>query len=341
MNIELYLGHTRSGAPAFGDGADNPHLAVLGRSGSGKSYFLKGLVAQAAQQGALCLVLDYSADFRSYIPPKGVLFRRMDTTDPAFTINPLAVSAAKGGGVAAQQLLSALHSVFRFGSRASVALQKSAVDYTGQTSRPTLSGLLDYMNGLRKKSSGLTAATEPLELLATLIRCGTEPISIDLDQRGIIVLGLDQIVDSKLRALLVELILQSVWNRWTMASNPDHPLILVLDECQNLSWSESSMAVRILREGRKFNIDGWFASQWLDNKTAAAALGQAALRANFRPEDVNIPTLAKELAQTSGTPAQWQKFLRQLKVGQFLYSRRDGKTILVNVPAREFGVLTE
>lgn len=101
------------------------------------------------------------------------------------------------------------------------------------------------------------------------------------------------------------------------------------------------MAVRILREGRKFRIGGWFATQWLDNKTAIAALGQAAFRANFRPEDVNIPALAKQLAQTSGTPVQWQKLLRALKPGQFLYSRRDGRVIQVNVPARESDILAE
>lgn len=341
MNLTLSLGHTQLGAPVVARGGDNPHLAILGRSGSGKSYFLKGLIQQAAQQGALCLVLDCSADFRRYIPPKGISFRHMDAADPEFTINPLAVSAARGGGVAAQQLLSALHSVFRMGPRASLALQKTTLSYLEAADSSTLTGLLRHAQDVEKKSAGLTAATEPLELLTTLIHCGSEPISIALDCQGIFALGLDQIVDNKLRALLVELILQTVWNQWTATPAPDHPLILVLDECQNLSWSESGMAVRILREGRKFNIGGWFASQWLDNKTAAAALGQAALRANFRPEDVNIPALAKQLAQSDGTPSQWQKILRKLKVGQFFYSLRDGKTILVNVPARKSDALKE
>lgn len=156
-----------------------------------------------------------------------------------------------------------------------------------------------------------------------------------------VALGFDQIVDNKLRTLLTELILQTVWNEWTAAPASDHPLILVLDECQNLPWGEGSMAVRILREGRKFGIGGWFASQWISNKTAIAALGQAALRANFRPEDVNIPALAKQLAQTGGTSDRWQKVLRALKQGQFLYTRRDGKTILVNVPAQESGAPEE
>lgn len=341
MNLTLTLGHTQHGAPVAVPGGDNPHLAILGRSGSGKSYFLRGLIEQAAQQGARCIILDYSADFRGYVPPNDAPFQHIAVTDPSFTINPLAASAARGDGVAAQQLLSALHSVFRMGPRANLALQRATLSYLKAVDFPTLTGLLDHIQDLEKKSVGLAAAVEPLELLATLIHCGSEPIGIDLNQRGIIVLGLDQIVDSKLRSLLVELILQTVWNQWIAAPVSDHPLILVLDECQNLSWSEGGMAVRILREGRKFGIGGWFASQWISNKTAIAALGQAALRANFRPEDVNVPVLAKQLAQSGDTSIQWQKLLRKLKVGQFFYSRRDGKTILVNVPARESNVLTE
>lgn len=334
MNLTLNLGYTQLGSPVAEPGGDNPHLAILGRSGSGKSYFMRGLIEQAARQGTLCLILDYSADFRSYVPPGEISFQNVNVTDPSFIINPVAVSTARGGVVAAQQLLSALHSVFRMGPRANLALQKVTLSYLETAGSPTLTGLLRYAQNMEKKSAGLTAATEPLELLATLVHCGAEPISIDLNQAGIIALGFDQIVDNKLRALLAELILQMVWDQWTAASSPDHPLILVLDECQNLSWGEGSMAVRILREGRKFGIGGWFASQWIANKTAIAALGQAALRANFRPEDVNISALAKQLAQTNGTLAQWQRLLQKLKVGQFVYSRGDGKAVIVNVPAR-------
>lgn len=340
MSCTLYLGQTRSGQSMIEQGGDNPHLAILGRSGAGKSYFLKGLIEQAAQQGALCLILDYSADFRRYWPPDDTPFQYIGVTDPSFTINPLAASAVRGELAAAQQLLSSVQSVFRMGSRATVALQRAAINYMRQASQPTLSGLLHYVRESEEKGAGINAAMEPLELLATLVNCGSEPISIDLNQSGIIALGFDQVVAQKLRALLVELVLRTVWDHW-ITRDHDHPLILVLDECQNLSWSEGSMAERILREGRKFGIGGWFASQWISSKTAIAALGQAALRANFRPEDANIPALAKQLAQTEGTSAQWQALLRKLKVGQFLYSRRDGKTIQVNVPARGLGAMKE
>lgn len=336
MNLSFALGNTSSGFPVTWGGADNPHLSILGRSGSGKSYFLRGIIQQAAQQGALCLILDYSTDFHNFSPSDGLRYHRIDVTGPDFTINPLAASAAGGGLAAAQQLLSALHSVFRMGPRANVALQKATLSYLSQSQKPTLSGLLGHVNTAEKRSAGLLAATEPLELLSTLIHCGNNPIGIDLGQSGIVVLGFDQVVDNKLRTLLVELILQAVWNQWTSVEHSvNHPLILVMDECQNLAWGENSMAVRILREGRKFGIGGWFSSQWISNKTAVAALGQAALRANFRPEDANIAALSKRLAQSEGTASRWQGLIRKLRVGQFLCSLQDGKTILINVPSHQ------
>lgn len=316
-------------------GADNLHLAILGRSGSGKSYFLRGLIEQAAQQGALCMVLDCSTDFQKYSSPNDTPFQRINVTDPAFTINPLATEVAKGGLVAAQQLLSAIHSAFHMGNRATVALQKATMGYFQQSPHPTLPDLIRYING-QKKSVGLATAFEPLELLSTLVHCGDQPINLDLTESGIFALGFDEIVDTKLRVLLVELVLQSVWTQWvSIEHDADHPLIVVLDECQNLSWEEGSMAVRILREGRKFGIGGWFASQWVSGKTAISALGQAAFQANFRPDDNNIPALAKKLAQSGGSAPEWQKLIRSMKVGQFLHSRRDGRTILVNVSKRQ------
>ena len=75
MTLRLFLGQTRSGTPVIWSGASNPHIAVSGRSGSGKSYFLKGLLEQAAGQGAACLVLDYSGDFAAYLPPEGIPLR--------------------------------------------------------------------------------------------------------------------------------------------------------------------------------------------------------------------------------------------------------------------------
>lgn len=334
-DLHLTLGRTRAGAPVIWSGADNPHIAVSGRSGSGKSYFLKGLLEQAAQQTATCLVLDYSGDFPGYRPPEGIPFRRLDVSHPDFRFNPLAHGDNGSPRVAAQRLLTAIHNVSRIGARASLSLQTAALEYLKAAAHPSLRGLADFARQKERPNAGLAAALEPLDLLAALVRCGEEPISLDLTNPGISVLSFDQILNIRIRSLLVELLLGAVWAQRISQSDWPCPLILLLDECQNLSWGEGSMAVRILREGRKYGLAGWFSSQYITQKTAAAALGQAALQAYFRPDDANIPHLARSFSQAgAGSAAQWSQLIRNLRVGQLLLSNGPGNHLVVTVPQR-------
>ena len=334
-DLHLTLGRTRAGAPVVWSGADNPHIAVSGRSGSGKSYFLKGLLEQAAQQTATCLVLDYSGDFPGYRPPEGIPFRRLDVSHPDFRFNPLAHGDDSSPQVAVQRLLTAIHNVSRIGARASLSLQTAALEYLEAAAHPSLRGLADFARQKERPNAGLAAALEPLDLLAALVRCGEEPISLDLSAPGITVVGFGQIVNAKVRSLLVELILGTIWTQRISRSNWPHPLILLLDEGQNLNWAQDSMAVRILREGRKYGLAGWFSSQYITQKTAAAALGQAALQAYFRPDDANIPHLARSFSQAgAGSAPQWSQLIRNLKVGQFLLNNGPGNHLVVTVPQR-------
>ena len=173
--LALTLGCTKSGVPVIWSGADNPHVAVSGRSGAGKSHLLKGLLEQAARGGATCIVLDYSSDFRCYTPPDDLPFRSIGVTASEFTLNPLAGAETQGGSVCAQRLLSSLHGIFRMGPRANLALQKAALTYLENESRPTLRGLADFVHS-QPLTDGLAAALEPLELLGLsrswMSRCG-------------------------------------------------------------------------------------------------------------------------------------------------------------------------
>lgn len=92
------------------------------------------------------------------------------------------------------------------------------------------------------------------------------------------------------------------------------------------------MAIRILREGRKFNLAGWFSSQWLDHKDAAAALGQAALQAHFRPDGQHVDQLAKRICSTrpSDLP-RCRKLIQGLRRGQFLWQQPNGSPVIITV----------
>lgn len=333
MELSLNLGYTNSGRPVTWKGGDNPHISISGRSGSGKSFFIKRLLNQAVQQNALCIVFDYSGDFREWSAPDNIRFRRIDVTSSEFSINPLISTSGNSTDMRAQQLLSLLHSVFRMGPRASLALQRCTRDYLDcATDVPSLDGLLAYGSSAGNVSSSLRDALAPLDLLTTLIRCGGTPISLDFSIPGIMVLDFEKLIDNNSRKILIEVILQTIWGKRTSCwPSSDCPIILVLDESQNLSWSENSMAVRILREGRKFDIAGWFSSQWIDNKTAISALSQAALQAHFRPDDENTDRLIKKIYHKKADRIKYQRMVSSLKRGQFLRLLPDGRPIVVHV----------
>lgn len=328
----LELGRTPSGGKAVLSNAPNPHIFISGQSGSGKSYFLKHLAAQAVQQGALVLVLDYTGDFSTPDLLNNLPLQKIDVTSPDFSINPLLGNAGQSADIRAQQLLSLMRSVFRFEARAATALRLYAQKYLLEESQPSPQGLLNYAQSQTSAGRGLAAVLEPLELFASLVHSGAVPLSLDLGTPGLIVLDFAQVIAQDLRKFLVELLLRSAWDQRTTAQPlPNFPLILVLDECQNLSWGQGSMAARILREGRKYHIGGWFSSQWVSSKEAAAALGQATLQAHFRPDDQNLDKLAKSLCQSKTDFPQYRRLVQSLRVGQFLWQRPDGKCVLVNV----------
>lgn len=332
MGFDLFLGKTLSSTPIILRNPENPHISISGRSGCGKSFFLKNLLHQAVRQGTCCIVFDYTGDFGEYVPPNDIPTKRTDVTSSAFTLNPLVSVSDQSADVRAQQLLSHLHSVFRMGPRATAALRNAAQEYLDGSSKPTLGGLLAFI-AEDSPSTGLVAATEPLQLLATLFHSGDTPISLDLTQPDLTILDFNSVVDRELRKLGVELILQAIWDQRTSKHLSGSPgLVLVLDEAQNLDWGQNGMAIRILREGRKYGIGGWFASQWIDNKTAIAALGQAALQAHFRPNDQNARQLARLVCPTGGADlARYQGLIRSLQRGQFIWDKDDGKVIKIIV----------
>ena len=335
MHLNLLLGHSRSGVPQYWHDPPNPHAYLSGRSGMGKSHLLKKLVLQAAEQEAHVIILDYSGDFTGFAPPTGIPCAVLDVSAPAFVINPLAPVPGRSREAVLQQLLSSLQAVFRLGPRAILAVRSAATQYLAtEPAHPSLEGLIDFIENEVPLTSGLCSALEPLQLLGSVLHPGDMPLSLDLSRPGLTVIRFDQISDYKMRAVLIELILQSLWNLRTAAqADCSTPMILCLDECQNLAWHEGCMATRLLREGRKFNLAGWFSSQWMTHPLAREHLGQAALQVHFRPAAEHVSSLAKVLSNEKAEIPLLKPLIQHLQRGQFLLKRSDGKHVVVYVEA--------
>lgn len=334
--MELILGYRGDGRAITSAGAENPHVFIDGISGSGKSFALKRMAEQVVRQGALVIAFDYTGDFVAYEPPKDLPLQQMDVMGGELRINPLAPTPGASEFVRAQRLVNLLLVGYRLGNRACIDLQATTCRYLCTCAgTPDIAGLLEFIKA-EPLTKGLESALEPLMGLSQLLISGPEGISIDLDSPGFLVLDFKQAESGWMRKLLVEVLLRVIWDRRTSAAADVRcPLVLLLDECQNLNWSQDGMPARILREGRKFEIGGWFSSQWVENEHAKAALRQAAVQMHFRQDKETALRLARLL--TVNAPEKKERYaqlIRSLKRGAFFTRDFYGGICMGFVPER-------
>lgn len=125
-----------------------------------------------------------------------------------------------------------------------------------------------------------------------------------------------------------EMILAQVWNEQICPSTASKPVILVLDEAHRLHLGSRNMSTRILREGRKFGVSGWFITQWADDAKMLSTLSQAALRIFFRPGAENVGALAKVLAHGNLKKAlQYRPLIARMPVGSFFFFNASGDAV--------------
>ena len=318
--MKLILGHSLDETSIIFTGEPNNHLFVSGISGSGKSYCLQRLAEQAVAKQARVIVFDYTGDYRSYVSPEGFPFQHIDVCSPEFQVNPLAAVPGISCSTRTQRLIDVLCTAHpRLGTRTRLELIKHVPDYLDTCPNASISGLIQYLQMLpiTKGIQDSCALLAPLGMLTG--GCGAA-ISLDLDSPGLVVLDFFQIEAGWLRRFLVDVILRAIWDQRVHSDHHiQQPLILLLDECQDLDWREDSMPVRIMRQGRKFQIAGWFSTQWVPNKTAAAALKQASMQLYFRQNHDDAMRAAKVLSQNKPERTNAiSRALSSLHVGEFI-----------------------
>jgi hypothetical protein len=101
-----------------------------------------------------------------------------------------------------------------------------------------------------------------------------------------------------IKRLITELILLDLWQYAKEYGCKGNPFFLVLDECQYLSYKQSSPASLILTEGRKYGFAACFATQNLYgvfDVGVISKLQQASLQMIFHPSMDEIHKLAKRI----------------------------------------------
>jgi len=258
----------------------NPHIAVVGMTGSGKSFFIKTFITRASMLwGSDALILDWSGEYSPWVRSAG---GRIIDFGEGTALNILDCRAAKGAphpqaatpGAHIERLLGAISVACSISNSPQAqmqiknALKKSYEKFKLPLNRPVsrharrIPTLADAYSALKNaRQPACDSALLALEKLCspnspfTSRSGGMSPES--LFGNGLASINLSTLPCDEHRSLAALIILQFVKEK--MRRSPTAPLpfprlIIVADEAWKIAQDENSDLVQILREARKYSF---------------------------------------------------------------------------------------
>ncbi len=283
FNVPFYWTHSN---------VANPHIAVVGISGSGKSYFIKTFLLRAAfTWNTNALVIDWAGEYKNWVKESG---GKVLSLGKGSYLNLLDLGGMKPYDRIKQVMrtLELLTDVANYPEQRRLteqAIEKAymeakfrmdAREQKDELGKPLASPTLKDVVRILTEKSQIGSYEFPAELENAIYRLRqfTKPgedffaqqstVKLDvLVSSGLMDLDLSGLPDETSRALAALTILQFIKEKMRLtgaleaAATKGLRLIVVLDEAWKVSKEESSDAVMIVREGRKYNFGMIIASQ--------------------------------------------------------------------------------
>ncbi len=262
----------------------NPHIAVVGITGSGKSYFVKTLLIRASYVwNTNAIIIDWAGEYKAWVKQSGgvvVSFAKGDF------LNIMDLAGMKPLDRTKQIINSfdILTDVSQYPEQKRLteeAIEQSYVNFGFVPSEkappgkevPTLKDVISLLE--EKLQEGTYEYPAELEnaiyRLRQFAREGEDffarKSTIDLDKlsaSGLVDIDLSGLPDEKFRALAALFILQTLKEKMRsegFAETKGLKALVVLDEAWKVASDEKSDAIMIVREGRKYQFGLIVASQ--------------------------------------------------------------------------------
>ncbi|HZR32043.1 MAG TPA: DUF87 domain-containing protein [Terriglobales bacterium] len=299
----------------------NPHVLILGESGSGKTYTASRLVLELAKAGIPSVVFDYGQGFSLQHAPKE--FREdmrnveFQLTRDGIAINPLQIFPVDTHGPAtvAQRVADTFLRVYpKLGVQQHALLRRAVVELLSDSgivadNPRSWAQCPPPFRDLEQKVSELTAAKDAttrraaasagphvstLFFFNTFRKTGHALSWSDLLERRneVWILQLGGLEASVERAV-TEFLLWSLIRYFEVLGPAPLRCFVVLDEAHKLAFGPGSPVEKILREGRKFGLGVILASQQPED-FSTVAFANTATKIVFQTAD-NTGHVSREL----------------------------------------------
>lgn len=340
------------------DSLSNRHLVIGGRSGQGKTYFIQALLLDLSKTKQSAVVIDYSSSYTPaqldpvFVEKMGSKLKERIVYHEGFPLNPFLLREKEVSGItfvekpaeAARRVVDVFASVYRtFGAQQKAALYdatKRGIEKYHH--KMTMELLLEELAGLENYSNQvITSISSRLVQFVDI-----DPFDYEIENQwetyfspggNITIIQLAGYDQDEIKRLLAEFILWDLWY-YTQEGTKDKSIPVILDEAQNLDFSDGSPSAKILREGRKFGWSAWFATQTFNNftKDELSIIDNAGTKVYFNPVETEIRVIAGRIGNASPDELRMLKKGQCLVIGQFM--KHDGKLgnptyHIVKVPA--------
>ena len=323
----------------------NGHMLVLGQSGSGKTYFMCRKMEESIKNKKSILVFDYSGSYtrKEFEKNKFCIGNTMMFVNPCEL--PVKWEFRREGieNVIADVLIR----VLPVGSYYQKKLLREAVkrlfDIFGAFNMTQLLEVLEWMLNVKSEVNEqenirhILTRLEPFSELSEFTIVAVNGDKQVIKCKPIVVVQLSNYAELQ-KKFLLNFLVELLWEEIKRGINRAD--ILIFDEFQHLNLKEGYAVSALLREGRKYGVSVYAASQFIGKKEKEVeeTLMQAGNKIFFHPTESESRDVAYWIDAQRVT--QWSRRLGSLDVGQVVVkgcysiadkSRACKKPIICNV----------
>lgn len=297
----------------------NSHILILGKSGMGKTFFLCRKMEEDIYKGYQVVIFDYSGSYTK----EELVKNKFQYLDKLRVSNPIngSVDFKFVNNHLSSNIANALFKIIIKRGYYQKKLLKEAVNVIFKNNKkfsfPNLIRILELLRDLKEEEEEKKNILHLLskfdvysELENILISpCGES----DIVEPGIWIIQLSDYAEIQ-RKFCVEFLAELFWQ--DVCTGKKGGSIFIFDEFQNIDLKPGGALSAMLREGRKYELSVWLASQFLGNygREAVDTLMQVGHKMFFRPTENDEKIIADFINPHESKI--WTKILGKLSVGE-------------------------